>query len=134
MFEVPELDARLRNKAEVFVMLVAGADGGRTPVAAAAEFLSTHPVHQFEAAGVPIVIVTSQAGANRAYRAGGQRLTRRVAPDAIEDDRGGRWRITEEALVSATDPEVRLPRLPGQRAFWFGWRAQFPETVLIAGK
>ena len=131
VFEVPELDTRLENKAEVFVMLVTGPGGERIPVATSAAFLSKRPVHQIEVAGRSIVIVTSPAGANRAYDAGGRRFTPRMTDATIADDGGGAWRVTEEALVSVTAPAVRLPRLAGQRAFWFGWRAQFPDTRLV---
>ena len=33
--------------------------------------------------------------------------------------------------VASCPGQVRLPRVAAQRAFWFGWYAQFPETELI---
>ena len=39
--------------------------------------------------------------------------------------------MTESALVLERDSNTRLPRVAAQRAFWFGWYAQFPETVLL---
>jgi hypothetical protein len=39
--------------------------------------------------------------------------------------------VTEVALVLEGTPAVRLPRRTAFRAFWFGWFAQFPDTVLV---
>ena len=39
--------------------------------------------------------------------------------------------MTEEALVPATRKSKTRLRLAVQRAFWFGWQAQYPDTVLI---
>jgi hypothetical protein len=49
----------------------------------------------------------------------------------VVDRAGARWRVTEEALISAADPTRRLARVAAFRAFWFGWYAQFPDTRLI---
>ena len=43
MFQVPQPDTRLRNKAEVLVMLLTNRNGGSHPVAIAADFLSGPP-------------------------------------------------------------------------------------------
>ena len=40
------------------------------------------------------------------------------------------WQVTEDALVAADGLPPR-PRIAAQRAFWFGWHAQFPDTILI---
>ncbi len=47
------------------------------------------------------------------------------------DTEGREWRVDEDFLVATFDPDVRLPRLAAHRAFWFGWYAQHPDTVLI---
>ena len=39
--------------------------------------------------------------------------------------------MSEDALVLEDDAGERLARVPAQRAFWFGWYAQFPDTELI---
>jgi hypothetical protein len=46
----------------------------------------------------------------------------------VRDASGQRWRVTPDALVD--DGTGRLPRVPAHRAFWFGWYAQHPDTVL----
>ena len=42
-----------------------------------------------------------------------------------------RFEVTEDELVAEDDATRRLARLPANRAFWFGWYAQFPETELF---
>ena len=82
-------------------------------------------------AGRDLVVVTSEAGANRVYDAQDIRFVRHAAAGEVLDEAGRPWRVTEAALELAADPAVRRPRLPAQRAFWFGWYAQFPDTALI---
>ena len=33
------------------------------------------------------------------------------------------WKVTEKALVA--DDGLRLPRVPGHIAYWFGWNSHF---------
>jgi hypothetical protein len=47
---------------------------------------------------------------------------------AIVDESGQPWQVTEEALLG---PEGEtLPRLSGHLAYWFGWYAFYPDTLL----
>jgi hypothetical protein len=77
--------------------------------------------------------VTSRRGANRVYELGDVAVAFTSTPveSSVVDATGARWRVTEEALVRDGDQSMRLPRAVAQRAFWFGWYAQFPETLLI---
>ena len=131
MFLVPTRDDRLRNKDEVVVMRLPTASGERQPLAISAAFLNEHPVYQTEVAGHSLVVVTSRAGANRVYEAGSTRFARRLDDDRVADDAGRIWTVGEDALISQDESAQRLARVPAQRAFWFGWYAQFPDTVLI---
>ena len=132
MFQVSKTDARLRNKAEVLVMQRRDqtASDRRVPVAIDTAFLRKHPVYSFTIADERLVAVTSKDGANRVYL-GGATFPDQRATAAIVDANGDAWRVTESALVLVRDTTTRLPRVAAQRAFWFGWYAQFPETVLI---
>ena len=130
MFEVPEHDDRLLNKAEVLV-LRQGTGGLDRPLAIAAVFLAENRVYQVDAGGARLVVVTSPQGANRVFARGAERFVRVAGADRVEDADGRAWRVTEDGLVLATDAGVTRARVPAQRAFWFGWRAQFPETLLI---
>lgn len=147
MFQVPATDNRLKHKAEVLTLLLtpafdrdrSGADNPaghdsrttRQPLAIAAELLRKNPVYHISLAGHSLVIVTSPRGANRVYEAGSARFTHQRDGGRIEDAEGQTWRVTEAALVAERDPAVQLPRVAAQRAFWFGWYAQFPDTELV---
>jgi len=132
-FEVSSKDRRLKNKEEVLVMQVRPASGGEAqPVAMVASFLARTPVFHFEVAGRRLLAVTSPRGANRVYAMGGHTVvfqSRPVTGDLV-DTTGRSWRMTEEALT-LTDGSITLPRVVAQRAFWFGWYAQYPNTQLI---
>ena len=131
MFQVPQLDDRLANKDEVLVMLLEAAGGSRQPVAIAADYLARHRLYETLQAGRRLVVVTSGEGANRIYEAGDVRFERAASETRVVDTAGGGWTVTADALIAEADPERRLPRVAAQRAFWFGWYAQYPETVLV---
>ena len=131
MFSVPTTDTRLNNKAEVLVMRLPLGGGRSQPVAIAAKFLALRPVYQARVAGHDVVIVTSRAGANRAYDALGRQFVRLLPDERLLDDQNVSWEVSEDALVAAAAGIPPRPRLAAQRAFWFGWHAQFPDTILI---
>ena len=133
MFAVSRTDARLPNKAEVLVLRLP--DPGRpselAPLAITARLLVRNRVFHHDFAGRNLVVVTSEQGANRVYDAADVRFARHLAGERVADDTDRAWRVTEAALVLEGDPGVQRPRVPAQRAFWFGWYAQFPDTELI---
>ncbi len=73
--------------------------------------------------------VTYNAGGEvRAYNRGAQTFAPGPDPDTVIDSSGGQWRVTEEALVG---PNGELaPRINGHLAYWFGWFAFFPKTLV----
>lgn len=132
-FQVSETDRRLKNKAEVLTLRVRPVVGDRPqPVAIAADFLQRSPFFHFEVAGRRLLAVTSKRGANRVYALGQHQVAFPVtaSPDQPVDASGRVWNLSEDALASR-DGSVVLPRVPSHRAFWFGWYAQYPETLLI---
>jgi hypothetical protein len=128
MFEVGARDGRLKNKAEVLVLRreLLGADA--RPVAVSVDLLRRQPLFSFEAAGRGYVVVTSRGGANRVYERGDSTFVARQPDGRIRDSAGGRWRVEPDRLVS--DAGLERPAVPAHRAFWFGWYAQHPDTVL----
>ncbi len=129
MFEVPTTDTRLRNKDEVLVLRSEVLGVTVPPTAIAVARLRRHPVFAFEAGGRPLVAITSKAGANAVYERGAHTFAARAADGRVSDAHGGRWTVTADALVGPGDE--RLARVAAHRAFWFGWVAQYPDTVLI---
>lgn len=136
MFEVSKKDGRLKNKAEVLVMQLPALDkpGGVVPVAIEVRLLRAREVYAFSAAGAQYVVLTTAAGANRVYRTSVTFPDQKSRPTILDASRRS-WHVTEDALVlatgAATDVTARAPRVSAQRAFWFGWFAQFPQTVLL---
>ena len=80
-------------------------------------------------AGQELVILTDKSGANRVYDATGITFTKWDRNSQVRDSSGKQWEATETALVGPTGE--KLIRLAAHRAFWFGWRAQFPNTRLV---
>jgi Protein of unknown function (DUF3179) len=132
MFQVPETDDRLNNKDEVLVFQLSSAEGADPPEAWAIsiDFLRRNRVYPFEAVGRRFLILSSPDGANRLYETGAVDFPRMASFETLRDESGGIWRMTEDALVSG-DGARRLMRVTANRAFWFGWYAQFPETRLV---
>ena len=92
-------------------------------------FLRKRRVHHDRVAGQELVILTDKTGANRVYDATGVTFTKWDRTSKVRDRSGRQWEATETALVGP-DGE-KLIRLAAHRAFWFGWRAQFPDTRLV---
>lgn len=129
MFHVSKTDGRLANKAEVVVMRIR--DGAaEVPVALDTRLLRRRPVYTFTAANQRFVVVTTSGGANRVYRTMVDFPEQRVGLVLIDEAKQA-WRVGEDALVKDGDSGARAPRVDAQRAFWFGWYAQFPQTLLI---
>jgi Protein of unknown function (DUF3179) len=128
MFEVPRVDTRLKNKAEVLVLRPEVIGSNARPVAISVDRLKREPVFAFEAAGRRFVVITSGGGANLLFDRGAHAFVPRLADGVLHDTEGRRWTVTADALVNETGE--RLARIPAHRAFWFGWVAQYPQTEL----
>ena len=76
--------------------------------------------------------VTYDAGGEvRAFLRGDEAFSPGTTPDAVVDERGLEWTVTEEGLRS---PDGELaPRLSGHLSYWFGWFAFFPNTLVYGG-
>lgn len=73
--------------------------------------------------------VTYQSGGEvRAYEAGGQIYSPGTDAETVLDAAGRPWRVTEEALLGPDGESA--PRLNGHLAYWFGWYAFFPKTLV----
>ena len=127
MFNVPKVDDRLPNKAEVLAVRVAEASGAR--LAIASSFLDAHPVYHDRIDAVDFVVLTDKSGANRVYDARDLALASWNGVDTARDRAGGQWKVSEARLTGPRG-EAR-ERLPAHRAFWFGWYAAYPDTRLV---
>ena len=132
MFGVPRIDTRLKNKAEVLALRLAAVAGGPSrPVAVAVDLLRRQPVYHLDVEGHRLVVITTPGGANRVYRSGDHRFTAARAEGRVIDAQGRPWTADEDGLQADFDSALRLPRVEAHRAFWFGWYAQYPDTLLF---
>jgi hypothetical protein len=135
MFDVSLRDARLPNKAEVLVLRsldnALGANPEIPPYAVATEFLESRPVYHLTIDSRDLVVLTTENGANRVFAVDSYRFESLAPENRVIDSDGQSWAIEEDWLTAEFDAGLRLPRVSGHRAFWFGWFAQHPETVLI---
>ncbi|MEO0881656.1 MAG: DUF3179 domain-containing protein [Pseudomonadota bacterium] len=127
MFNTPFRDDRLDNKQEVLALRFAGAPNQQ--LAIDTDFLANHPIHYDRVGPQSLVVLTDKSGANRVYDPKGVTFVSYDGDSTLVDDMDRRWTLSEGALASE-DGDERV-RLPYHRAFWFGWRAAFPETRLV---
>lgn len=73
--------------------------------------------------------VTYSAGSEvRAYDRGEHVFVPGPDENSVVDESGGVWEVTEEALVGPAGE--RAERINGHLAYWFGWYAFFPQTLI----
>jgi hypothetical protein len=138
LFPVRDPGRGLRSKQRVFALRV-----GRAAKAYPLDRILPRHVVNDELGGSRLVVVatgrriltrgvdqqsglaaTYESGAEvRAYLRGGHSFDR-----ALRDERGRRWRLTEDALVGPRGE--RLGRLGGHLAYAFGWLSYFPRTEI----
>jgi len=127
MFNTPFNDDRLKNKREVLALRFPAAPDQQ--LAIDTEFLNNNPVYNDNIGSQKFVVLTDSTGANRVYDPKGVNFIGYDRNSTVIDDKGIEWQLNEAELRTADGQQ--LSRLPYHRAFWFGWRAAFPETKLI---
>lgn len=127
MFNTPFKDDRLDNKREILALRFAAAPDQQ--LAIDTDFLSRNEIYKGKIGQQNFIVLTDRTGANRVYDPKDVNLQEYDRNQQALDDKGVAWQMHEEWLQAPDG--TRLPRLPYHRAFWFGWRAAFPETQLI---
>ncbi len=126
MFQVPFEDNRLKNKAEVFTIIEG--DSLENSLALHLDFLTKNPLYQTEFNGRNVIVLTDRSGGVRAYELRGQQMESWDRGNLLVDETGISWVLSESRLSSS---KGSLSRIGGQVAFWFGWVAANPNTILI---
>ena len=123
MFPVWQRSRTLPTKALVYALTVDG-----VPKAYPLTLLEQEHVTNDRLGSVSVVLVTDGRGRTvRAYRGEGHRFARGPDDRTLLDELGSRWTVTEDALVSGS---AALPRVAGHVAYWFGWFAFNPRTLV----
>jgi hypothetical protein len=141
MFPVWQRSSLLDTKAQIYALRIDG-----LPKAYPVDILVEEKVVNDTLGETPVVLVASRGtvdvtGLSRygmaTYTAGGEvrayergQQTFRPGPDAdsVLDMNGKPWQVTEEALVGPDGESA--PRISGYLAYWFGWYAFFPNTLI----
>ena len=134
MFPVWQQDTSSQtNKEMVFALTI-----NDTPKAYPIRLLIPEQVTNDTLAEQNVVIITRETpdrsffepggAAVRAYDRGDLTFSVGDTQDVVIDENGTAWEITEDGLISP-DGEM-LERLGGHLAFWFGWYAYYPDTLV----
>jgi hypothetical protein len=137
MFPVWQQDeSQQGNKEVVFTLLL-----DDTPKAYPIDILITEVVSNDTLAETNIVLVTEESpqrdfiepggAAVRAYERGDHIFSAGDDAGILVDENGNTWMVTEDALLGP-DGES-LERIGGHLAFWFGWYAFYPDTLVYEG-
>ncbi|MDH3713963.1 MAG: DUF3179 domain-containing protein [Gammaproteobacteria bacterium] len=127
MFSVAASDKRLPNKAEVLALTFP--EHSADTMAIHAAYLRENTIYANRLGELHFVVLTDTSGANRVYASKGVSIASYDQRDTALDSEGTRWTLAENSLT--TDGGRKLERLPAHRAFWFGWFAAYPDTILI---
>ncbi len=128
MFSTPFDDDRLKNKQEILALRFPAAPNQQ--LAIDTDFLNNNPLYENRIGAQKFVVLTDKSGANRVFDPEGKQFTSYDGDSTVIDSTGQKWSVNESNLIAANGKD-KLGRLPYHRAFWFGWRAAFPETKLI---
>jgi len=133
MFPVWNRDDRLAPKDIVLGL----SDGGASKAYPVQTLMDARVVND-TVGGLDVVILASGATPDvRVFERGDMRfspdpgIVALAVPSTVVDAGGQTWEVTDAGLVGPNGEE--LPRLPSYVAFWFGWYAFYPDTLLYDG-
>lgn len=126
MFSISTSDNRLKNKDEVLALTFP--ERSRETMAIAAKFLNQSPIYQSALGDLKFIVLTDSSGANRVFETRGIEFVAYDQDSGVTDSNGDQWLLSEDKL---SGNGMELARLPAHRAFWFGWHAAYPDTILI---
>lgn len=132
MFPVWKRDPTLQGKSFVFAIRLAGA-AKAYPLDL---LLRERVVNDMVGRESVVVAADPTTGAVRAYRRRGRRFAEGPGGLLVEPSTGALWECREEGLARSGPGEedgAPLARMPGHRAYWFGWYAFFPQTAVYSG-
>jgi len=123
MFPVAWRDKRLNAKDWVYGIIIEG-----FPKAYPLKHLKRAPVVNDIFRNNNLVILSDAKKLTvRVYERREHKFSELASTDSLIDAQGDEWQISEEALELKTK-KIRLSRLPGHLAYWFGWYAFFRDT------
>jgi hypothetical protein len=126
MFAISTRDNRLKNKDEVLALVFP--KHSSKSMAISADYLGKTPIYSNSMGKLTFVVLTDRTGANRVYETRGVSFVDYDRESAVTDNDDNIWNLSEDKLSL---DGAELARLPAHRAFWFGWHAAYPDTLLV---
>ena len=128
MFNIPKKDKRLKNKQEILAIRLPGET--EENIAISSKYLRKNPIHTGIINQKNFIVFTDKSGAHRVYFNKTIEFVTYNGQSTATDSKGNSWKLEEEELINTKTQEV-LKRIPTHNAFWFGYKAAFPEVTLI---
>ena len=127
MFTVPKIDTALKNKDEILSIRIPHKTDKK--LAIASKYLRKNKIYHSNLDGIPFTVFTDRTGAHRVYFTEGFQFKDYDKGVVVHDQNGVQWTLTEAKMIRSTGEE--LLRFPAHNAFWFGYKAAFPDAELI---
>lgn len=130
MFAVPKAQSEnIKNKQSILAIRLQD-DTSTDPVAISVKFLKRHPLYKYNIGSTNLLILTDKTGANRVYDIQNKGFTKyNRSKNFVVDDQGDYWTLHEDHLKNKNGETLK--RFEAFNAFWFGWQAAYPNTLLI---
>ncbi|KAA1243547.1 DUF3179 domain-containing protein [Aquimarina sp. RZ0] len=128
MFTVPKKDKRLKNKQEILAIRIP--DKTEENLAISSKFLQQNPMYKGKINREIFTVFTDKSGAHRAYLTADTSFSSYNRQSIAIDEQGNTWQLYEDRLENSKTKES-IARLPTHNAFWFGYKAAFPDVTLI---
>jgi len=127
MFTVPKLDKRLKNKDQILAIRLP--ELTTENLAISSKFLQRNPVYSNAIGNTKFTVFTDKSGAHRVFKTNSTIFKDYNGSDKAVDENGIIWNVKENVMTNANGASIE--RLQSYNAFWFGYKAAFPEVVLI---
>lgn len=127
MFNVPEIDRKLKNKQSI--LAIRFPELQEEPIAISVKYLKKHSVYEDKIGNQNFVVLTDNTGANRVYERKENTFTNYDKNITATDKAGEKWTLHEDRLEHSSGKILK--RLNTFNAFWFGWKAAYPNTRLV---
>ncbi len=127
MFTIPKIDKSLKNKDEILSIRLPGVTDDN--LAISSKFLKKNKLYQSKIGDTNFTVFTDKTGAHRVYKSRDLKFLSFDGNNTTTDENGDDWTLSEEFMKNENGNQ--LDRLPTHNAFWFGYKAAFPNTKLI---
>ncbi len=128
MFSVSKRDSRLLNKQEILAIRLPQETDEN--LAISSKFLKKNVLYKGTINSKNFTVFTDKSGAHRVYFTENVQFISYDKGSKAIDANGNTWDLLENELRNITTNTV-LNRLPTHNAFWFGYKAAFPDVKLV---